>query len=297
VNWQKRFQLAPPGALRPANGRDQIRIEAEGPSGLAPLGVSARSLTPGEQVIAVVHPSIRSGNSALASEIIKQDGTVVPMFTSDVRATAELDAATGVANNVYGTWVPDRSDFFQVFVFGRSSWPLTEQGESAFSNYTVADSPQTRCIPLNAPTVMLYPTVHSISLEEDQIRIETDWMGAERIVYLDGREHPSAGESFPQGHSTGSWEGDTLVIDSRNFPPGPSGNTSGIPSSPAKHFVERLQLSRDGTRLELEFVLEDPAYLSEPVRRSVHWTYRPDLQPTNVRCDLDTAMDFLATLK
>jgi hypothetical protein len=38
-----------------------------------------------------------------------------------------------------------------------------------------------------------------------------------RQIFLDGRKHPENLDATWLGHSVGSWEGDTLVIDSRGF--------------------------------------------------------------------------------
>ena len=34
-----------------------------------------------------------------------------------------------------------------------------------------------------------------------------------RVLYTDGRQHPSSNARFFGGHSTARWEGDTLVVD------------------------------------------------------------------------------------
>jgi hypothetical protein len=65
------------------------------------------------------------------------------------------------------------------------------------------------------------------------------------------------------------------------------GNGSGIPSGAQKHIVERYSLSEDGTTLSIDYVLDDPEYLSEPVRASRKWRYAPGLEFIPNRCDLD----------
>jgi hypothetical protein len=91
----------------------------------------------------------------------------------------------------------------------------------------------------------------------------------------------------------GRWEGDTLVVDTRNFTPQRAGLTFGVLSGPDKRLTERIRLVDGGMSLRIDYVLEDPDYLAEPVRGHYHWTYRPDLEPSGVPCNLDNARRFL----
>ncbi len=271
----------------------ELVIEAAGPSGLIPLGVTSSSFTPGERVVAVVSPSRRSpAKSAHGREIVKQDNTILPLHPQF--APKHLLASTGTTETIFGTWVPSTADFFQL-LFGRSQWPLTKAGSSAFQRYDVAISPAAKCIPLSSPTIMLYPTAHTLHITEDQIIIDTDVMDAQRVLFMDGRGHPDPTQRFQQGHSVGHWDDETLVIDTTNFAESRSGLTFGIPSSKGKHIVERIRLAADRAHLEVEYWLEDPQYLTEPVRGIVRWAYRPDVKPSGEPCDLDTARRYLTT--
>lgn len=267
-------------------------IEAEGPSGLTPLGVNAQSIRPGDYVVAVVFPHRSDPHAGLGRELIKADGEVVPLHPRFVPPGA--DRATGVATGLGGTWVPHRTDFF-AHIAERASWPLTPESRAAARTIDVAQSPQANCVALSAPVIMLYPTVHTIELRDDRLLMDADYLGARRTVYLDGRPHPPADQVSVQGHSTGRWEDAVLVVDTRNFSAGAYGLSFGVPGSAARHLVERLQLSGDGTELLVEYRLEDPENLSRPVSGRYRWTYRPDLRPSGVPCDLATARHFLET--
>lgn len=106
--------------------------------------------------------------------------------------------------------------------------------------------------------------------------------------------HPDNGERTIQGHSIGKRHGDTLVIDTTLFADhrAPVPNT-GIPSGVAKHVVERLTLSDDGTTVQVDLLLEDPEYLPEPMTSTVVWHHTPHLEMLRVDCDPDVARQFL----
>jgi hypothetical protein len=93
-----------------------------------------------------------------------------------------------------------------------------------------------------------------------------------------GAEHPAGVQPSVQGHSTGRWDGDTLVIDTIAFEPNPSGLAMNTPSSAGKHTVERLSLIPDKTRLRYEVTVEDPVYLTRPATLAIQWDHRPDLE-------------------
>jgi hypothetical protein len=57
--------------------------------------------------------------------------------------------------------------------------------------------------------------------------------------------------------------------------------------------MERLTLNADRASIVYEFTVEDPLSLTEPVTRSVQWSYRPDLAPSGQQCDPQIATKFL----
>jgi hypothetical protein len=82
---------------------------------------------------------------------------------------------------------------------------------------------------------------------------------APRIVPLDGRPHlPSAIRQWP-GDSVGHWEGDTLVVDTKNF----TSKTHFQGASEALHVVERFTRVNANT-IRYSFTVTDPASWTKP---------------------------------
>jgi hypothetical protein len=123
--------------------------------------------------------------------------------------------------------------------------------------------------------------------------MKVDWMDSERIVYLDGRRHPPASDTFLHGHSVGRFDGDTLVVDTANFRDHANGLSMSLPGSTRKHLTERFRVGPDGKSLIYSGVMEDPVYLSGPVEWSGQWLYRPNMPHSNEKCDLEVARKFL----
>jgi hypothetical protein len=57
--------------------------------------------------------------------------------------------------------------------------------------------------------------------------------------------------------------------------------------------VERYRLSDDGARLIVEFMLEDPEYLAEPLTHSRELLYSPELEISSFGCDPETTRRFV----
>ena len=101
----------------------------------------------------------------------------------------------------------------------------------------------------------------------DHVVILNEMVHNARIVPLDGRSHLPA--SLPQwvGDSRASWEGDTLVVETRNF----LGGTSLGGSSANMHLVERFT-RMNADNLLYEFTVSDPTTWAGPWTAQVQMT-------------------------
>jgi hypothetical protein len=96
--------------------------------------------------------------------------------------------------------------------------------------------------------------------KETMILYEVD--GLHRQVFTDGRAFPATFE-FPAylGYSTGHWEGDTFVVESRGFNDRTPLDAIGHPRSEAMHVTERYR-RRDFGHLDVEMTFDDPQLYS-----------------------------------
>ncbi len=273
-------------ATHTASG-EPITLEIEGgpPAVLRTGGVTVNSIVKGDRVTAVVSPSRRFPNeSAYGHELIKADGTVVPLTAPRLQRPQISESA----KSIFGTWVPSAEFFAEMRGWART-WALTEKGKGIREGWTPVTSSQAQCVPMSAPMLMTYPVAVEFARSNEHVAVRSDWMGAARTIYLDGRQHPAREERFPQGYSVGRWEGDVLVVDTANFA---DEVWAGLPSGQDKRLVERFAVAEDGKSLHYSFVLEDPEYLAQPVSGSGPLSYRPDLSVGGMECDRDAASRF-----
>ena len=69
------------------------------------------------------------------------------------------------------------------------------------------------------------------------------------------------------GHSIGSWEGNTLVVDSVGFTPDTPLAGGGTRHSDKMHIVERMRLTNPNT-LEIATTIDDSEALTQPFTRT-----------------------------
>jgi hypothetical protein len=286
--WRNPHTLTRLATHTPSGEPITLEIEGASPNILRTGGATANEILEGEHVTAVVSPSKRFPNQkAYGLQIIKTDGAVVPLSPSR-KATAQDEQPAQAATSLFQTWLPPEDLFEQMRQWARS-WALTEKGQAIRQRYSPMMLRGAECIPFSSPMLMTYPVAVGLVQFTDRVAIRIDWLGAERTVYMDGRDHPPPTERFLQGHSTGRWDGKVLVVDTRNFA---DEVWATLPSGAGKHLVERFALSADGRNLNYNFVLEDPEYLSRPVSGAGQMTYRPDLKFGGIECDVDLAKRF-----
>ena len=113
---------------------------------------------------------------------------------------------------------------------------------------------------------------------KDHVLIVTEMIHDARIIPLDSRPFPDPSIVQWMGASRGHWDGDTLVVHTRNF----TDKTASL-SQPyaawgtAKNMqlVERFSLNANGS-LVYEFTINDPATFVEPITGILHMRPSPD---------------------
>ena len=88
----------------------------------------------------------------------------------------------------------------------------------------------------------------------DYVVILNEMVHSARIIPLDGRSHVPTHVSQWHGDSRGRWDGDTLVVDTRNY----TDKTNFRGSGENFHLVERFTRVGADTLL-YEYTIEDPA--------------------------------------
>ena len=110
-----------------------------------------------------------------------------------------------------------------------------------------------------------YNNMHQIVQTPDSVMILTEMVHDARVVRMNAKHLPPSIRRW-MGDSIGSWEGDTLVVDTTNF----TDKTRFRGSTPEMHVVERITRV-DAKTLKYRFTIEDPATWTKPWTGEYTW--------------------------
>src|SRR5438128_745580 len=123
--------------------------------------------------------------------------------------------------------------------------PYTPYGLQRWKGVDTKDDPTGRCLPVGPSRAFTAPMPFQLVQGPNVIAFLYEYQTIYRMVYMDGRPHPDDILEYPEfmGHSTGRWEGDTLVIDTVGINERSWLDTAGHEHSAKLHLIERLQES------------------------------------------------------
>jgi hypothetical protein len=112
-------------------------------------------------------------------------------------------------------------------------------------------------------TPRIGPPRRIVQLPNEMIFLYEDASGdVYRVIPTDGRPHRANANPSYYGDSVGHWEGNALVVDSRNFVDDTWFGEGGYFHTEAMHVTERLW--RVGENLAYQVTVEDPNVLTAP---------------------------------
>ena len=153
----------------------------------------------------------------------------IPSLTADGRERADLRRAA-LGRDAHG---PEDRGAFERCILGFNAGP--PMNPSAYNN-----------------NMQLFQTA-------DHVVILNEMVHDARVIPLDGSDHLPDGVRQWRGDSRGRWEGDTLVIETKNF----TDKTSFRGTGPGLYLVERFTRVEEGTLL-YEYTVTDPASFERP---------------------------------
>jgi hypothetical protein len=131
---------------------------------------------------------------------------------------------------------------------------------------SLADEPYTRCKP--SPGPRSFGTAYGVELLNvpgtgRTYLFMTGGAHSFRVIYMDGRSHPTNPEPSAFGHSIGWWDGNTLVIDTIGFNETAWMDRYGLPTTDRLHMLERVTRV-DFNTLNYDVTIDDPGAYTAP---------------------------------
>jgi hypothetical protein len=125
------------------------------------------------------------------------------------------------------------------------------------------DIPTSRCLPPGVPLMQAVPAPFKIVQTPGLVVILYEGWTIYRQIFTDGRRLPKDPNPAWMGYSAGSWDGDTLVVDTAGFNDKSWLDLMGHPHTEALHVVERFRRSDLG-RMETQITIDDPVAYTKP---------------------------------
>jgi hypothetical protein len=154
------------------------------------------------------------------------------------------------------------------------------------------DNPDANCMPMGFLQFHQQPQPRKIIQTKQMILIEYEANYGIRHIYLDGRKLPPQGEPQPwwYGYSVGTWDGDTLVVETNNLRGAEDGpwdgwlDVNGSPYSREAKFIERIRRPKFG-QLQIDTTLEDSKAYTKPWTVRIDQRYLPDQELIEFVCN------------
>ena len=115
-----------------------------------------------------------------------------------------------------------------------------------------------------------YNNNYQIIQTKDYVTIQIEMIHDTRIIPLDGRAHLPVDVQQWMGDSLGHWEGETLVVDTRNF----RGDTNFRGSDGNLHLVERFTRTAPEV-VTYQFTVDNPTAFTRPWTGEINMTSTP----------------------
>jgi hypothetical protein len=142
--------------------------------------------------------------------------------------------------------------------------PLLPSAQALIASRKPAADPVNWCLPLGVLRYSPYPfrfIQNYTHKKPTHMYVLSEWMGAYRQIFLDGRKHPSGLDPTWFGHSIGWYESDTLVIDTVGFNDKGWFDRRGTPHTEQLHTIERWTRTDAGSLVQ-EVTIDDPGAFS-----------------------------------
>lgn len=275
---------------------ERWEIESSAVKGLAARGIKADTFKPGDRIVVRGVPhrnaNLRRANS---SNFRAADGSAFAS-TSPTNSGPVAPSVTGV-RRVEGRWIPPFAT-----PSARSALPLNAAGVAAWESYVQTASPANTCEPMSIPDVMNAPSyLFDIRIRDDAVVTRNEAYDVLRTIPL-GEGFAPADADGRFGNVRGRIEGDTVVIESKDYPASKwglgaatqvLGGGADVPSSPQKKVVETISASPDGLQLYYDYVVSDPAYMTGEYRARIVLRRAADDAPmVPYDCNTDSARQF-----
>jgi hypothetical protein len=281
-------------------------LEGQNPTDLDRAKVPRDILKAGDTVKFAGNASTRRERRMYVTNVLLPDQTELVLranaavrwspdrYLSHRQATIDPQrAAADRGEGVFRVWVPTA----QATPEWASDPPLTPAARAAWQKYdAVRDDPVIDCTAPGMPQVITRSGRYAIRFERagDDIVLKNEYREIDRVVHMSAEASTTERRApTPLGHSTGRWEGESLVVTTTDidWPYFQLYGLEGVPQSIDMRIVERFTPNADGQTMMYDISATDPQTFTRPVTAEGYrtFTWRPGFEFLPQDCVLDAA--------
>jgi hypothetical protein len=279
-------------------------IETSSLTVLKRMGIAEGAIRVGDRVRVAANPPTGAKKEMYARHVLLPDGRELllnvglePRWTGSDRAVGDeslLMAREGDGSRpelgIFRVWSHTRT-IARLFPevtdpsVDINAYPLTPAARAELAGFDRStDNPTANCVPKGMPTIMEAPyPIEFVRQGNGDILLKLEEYDLTRYIYMDPSVTRSPAAPTPLGDSVGQWDGATLVVTTTRIN-WPFFSQLGIRQSPAVAIVERFAPSADGSRLDYELTVTDPATFTRPVVLRQHWLWLPSVTLLPYEC-------------
>jgi hypothetical protein len=123
--------------------------------------------------------------------------------------------------------------------------------------------PLSYCLPTGPIRLHTWSTPRKVVQTPGVLVILNELNASYRQIFTDGRPLPADPNPSWNGYSSGTWDGDTLVVQTNGFRDGLWLDSTGNPMTEAAKITERFRRVNFG-RMEIEITVDDPKAYTKP---------------------------------
>jgi Family of unknown function (DUF6152) len=276
-------------------------LEGMGVMRLDRAGIPRDLVSVGTTVRFAGNPSKRRDRHMYVTNVLMPDGQEILLRTTAEPRWSDADdvisirrsaitpeqAAADRPQGIFRVWVPASNR--------PPDWaedpPLTAAASAARAAYDpITDDPLLDCTPPGMPRVISRSGGHPVRFAErgGDIVLMNEYFALDRVILMDPEADVTGLAPTPLGHSTGRWDGASLVVTTTgiDWPWFQLYGLEGVPQSRAMRIVERFTPNGDFTELNYDLSATDAATFTETVvaERYVTFRWEPGLEFLPYEC-------------
>jgi hypothetical protein len=279
-------------------------IETSSLTVLKRMGIEESTIRVGDRIRIAANPPLGDKKEMYARHVLLSDGRellmnvgLAPRWTTSGEAIGDdslLMAEVGDGSRpdlgLFRVWSHTRA-IARLFpevtdpTVDINRYPLTAAARAELAEFNRAtDNPTANCVPKGMPTIMEAPyPIEFVREANNDVLLKLEEYDLTRYIYMNPRVTRELAQPSPLGDSVGRWDGATLVVTTTRIS-WPFFSQLGIRQSAAVEIVERFTPSADGSRLDYEMTVTDPATFTRPVVLTQHWLWLPGVTLLPYEC-------------